>query len=74
MLLSDIVQSDAPLYRNAWAACLSLGAVWLAALLLQTVALQVANKRFARQVVQDPSLAVENVYVDKKGVGHRYYW
>ncbi|GAA5974281.1 hypothetical protein JCM11641_006710 [Rhodosporidiobolus odoratus] len=41
--------SDAPKYRNAWAACLALGAAWLAASIFQTVQYWLTNKRKARE-------------------------
>ncbi|GAA5865058.1 hypothetical protein JCM8547_007698 [Rhodosporidiobolus lusitaniae] len=41
--------SDAPLYRKAWAGCLSLGAVWLASSILQLVQYRLSNKRKQRK-------------------------
>ncbi|KAI1390999.1 MFS general substrate transporter [Hypoxylon trugodes] len=66
--------SDAPLYRRAWAACLALGAVWLATLIIQTLLFKWTNRRFAKKVYEDPSLEAEALYTDRKGRKYRYYW
>ena len=36
--------SDAPLYRKAWAGCLSLGSIWLAGTILQTLQYRWSNE------------------------------
>ncbi|OTA94856.1 hypothetical protein M434DRAFT_10376 [Hypoxylon sp. CO27-5] len=59
--------SDAPLYRRAWAACLALGAVWIATLIIQTSLFKWSNRRFAKKVRDDPSLETEALYTDRKG-------
>ncbi|GAA6008708.1 hypothetical protein JCM10207_001693 [Rhodosporidiobolus poonsookiae] len=41
--------SDAPKYRKAWAACLSLGAVWLATSIFQFTQYWLSNRRKAKQ-------------------------
>ncbi|KAL7625059.1 hypothetical protein AAE478_004273 [Parahypoxylon ruwenzoriense] len=66
--------SDAPLYRRAWAACLSLGAVWLAVLIVQTSLFKWSNRRFARKAREDPELEAEMLYTDRGGRKYRYYW
>ncbi|OTB18984.1 hypothetical protein K445DRAFT_54466 [Daldinia sp. EC12] len=66
--------SDAPLYRRAWAACLSLGAVWIATLIAQTSLFKWSNRRFAKKVREEPSLEAEALYTDRKGRKYRYYW
>ncbi|KAK1764342.1 MFS general substrate transporter [Phialemonium atrogriseum] len=66
--------SDAPLYRKAWAACISLGAVWLALLILQTTAFKWLNRRFARKLQTQPEEDRETLFRDEKGRSYRYYW
>ncbi|KAH6654748.1 major facilitator superfamily domain-containing protein [Truncatella angustata] len=66
--------SDAPLYRKAWAACLALGAVWLAVVLLQTIAFRIASYRYSRRIGNAPELEPRTLYYDKQGRAHRYYW
>ncbi|KAI2621698.1 MFS general substrate transporter [Hypoxylon sp. NC1633] len=66
--------NDAPLYRRAWAACLSLGAVWLATILVQTSLFKWTNRRFAKKVHGDSLLEVEALYKDRRGRRHRFYW
>ncbi|XDG02212.1 hypothetical protein ABKA04_001827 [Annulohypoxylon sp. FPYF3050] len=66
--------SDAPLYRRAWAACLALGAVWIATLIVQVSLFKWSNRRFAKKVRDDPSLEAEALYTDRRGRKHRYYW
>ncbi|KAL2817079.1 major facilitator superfamily domain-containing protein [Aspergillus cavernicola] len=66
--------SDAPLYHKAWIACISLGAVWLAGVTLQTFGFQWANRVFAKKVVDDQAVESELVYTDKRGRSYRYYW
>ncbi|GAA6041782.1 hypothetical protein JCM8097_007158 [Rhodosporidiobolus ruineniae] len=41
--------SDAPRYKKAWAACLSLGAVWLATALIQTSQYWLSNRKKAQR-------------------------
>ncbi|KAL3473945.1 major facilitator superfamily domain-containing protein [Aspergillus californicus] len=66
--------SDAPLYHTAWVACIALGAVWLAGVIIQTFGFQWANRVFARKLVVDHGLESEVVYTDRKGRMYRYYW
>ncbi|KAI1764068.1 MFS general substrate transporter [Hypoxylon sp. FL1150] len=66
--------SDAPLYRKAWAACLSLGAVWLATLIIQTSLFKWINRRFAKKVREDESVEADALYTDRRGRKYRYYW
>ncbi|KAJ0420811.1 major facilitator superfamily domain-containing protein [Aspergillus carlsbadensis] len=66
--------SDAPLYHKAWIICISLGAVWLAGVIVQTIGFQWANRVFARKLVENPELDREVVYTDKRGRGYRFYW
>ncbi|KAJ5781159.1 Major facilitator superfamily domain general substrate transporter [Penicillium paradoxum] len=66
--------SDAPLYRTAWIACISLGAVWLAGIIAQTFGFQWANRRFSRKLANNPELESEIAYIDTKGRKHRYHW
>lgn len=66
--------SDAPLYRKAWAACLALGAVWLATLIIQMSLFKWSNRRFAKKARDDPSLEDEALYTDRRGRKYRYYW
>ena len=41
--------SDAPLYRKAWAGCLSLGSIWLAGTILQTLQYRWSNEKKQRE-------------------------
>ncbi|KAL4887586.1 major facilitator superfamily domain-containing protein [Aspergillus karnatakaensis] len=66
--------SDAPLYRTAWIACISLGAVWLAGVTLQTFGFQWANRVFARKLEANPELEKEVVHTDTRGRKFRYRW
>ncbi|KAI8964039.1 MFS general substrate transporter [Daldinia sp. FL1419] len=66
--------SDSPLYRRAWAACLSLGAVWIVTLVIQTSMFKWSNHRFVKKVRDDPSLEAEALYTDRIGRRYRYYW
>ncbi|KAI0897789.1 MFS general substrate transporter [Annulohypoxylon nitens] len=66
--------SDAPLYRRAWAACLALGAVWIATLIVQVSLFKWSNRRFAKKVRDDPSLEAEALYTDRRGRKYKYYW
>ncbi|KAI4867270.1 MFS general substrate transporter [Hypoxylon rubiginosum] len=66
--------SDAPLYRRAWAACLSLGAVWLATIIVQTLLFKWSNRRFAKKVREDPLAEADALYTDRGGKKYRYYW
>ncbi|OKO92599.1 hypothetical protein PENSUB_12584 [Penicillium subrubescens] len=66
--------SDAPLYRKAWIICISLGAVWLAGVILQTIVFQWANRIFARKLADNAELEREVVHTDKRGQGYRFYW
>ncbi|KAI5865489.1 MFS general substrate transporter [Durotheca rogersii] len=69
--------SDAPLYRRAWSACLALGSVWLATLIVQTALFKWFNRRFAAAVraADDPAaLERDALYTDRHGRKHRYYW
>lgn len=66
--------SDAPLYRTAWAACIALGAVWLATLIIQTGAFIFVNKRAAKKADIEGSEAAEGLYVDRKGRSWKLYW
>ncbi|KAI1495436.1 MFS general substrate transporter [Biscogniauxia marginata] len=66
--------SDAPLYRKAWTACISLGAVWLAVLILQTAAFKWLNLRFARKLQAQPKEDQATLFKDDKGQSYRYYW
>ncbi|OJJ04012.1 hypothetical protein ASPVEDRAFT_891270 [Aspergillus versicolor CBS 583.65] len=61
--------SDAPQYRTAWIACISLGAVWLAVTLLQIIAFKWANWRIERTLTNGDS-----VYTDGRESKYRYYW
>lgn len=45
-----LIQADAPLYRKAWAACLALGALWLASTIFQTVQYKLSNRRILNKV------------------------
>ncbi|KAL5341679.1 major facilitator superfamily domain-containing protein [Aspergillus crustosus] len=65
---------DAPLYRTAWIACISLGAVWLTGVILQTFGFQWANRVFARKLADNPRLEKEVVHTDKRGRKYRFYW
>ncbi|KAJ9150375.1 MFS general substrate transporter [Pleurostoma richardsiae] len=65
--------SDAPLYRKAWAACISLGAVWLGVLILQTGAFKWLNRGFARKVQDQPELESKALFTNGKGHKFRYY-
>ena len=66
--------SDAPLYRNAWIACISLGVVWLAVIVLQTLGFKLANRTFAKKLVDEPELDSKALFTDGKGKRYRYYW
>ncbi|KAJ9144773.1 MFS general substrate transporter [Coniochaeta hoffmannii] len=66
--------SDAPLYRKAWAACISLGAVWLGILILQTAAFKWLNRRFIQRVKEQPELESKALFTNGKGQKFRYYW
>ncbi|KAL2289318.1 hypothetical protein FJTKL_02322 [Diaporthe vaccinii] len=66
--------SDAPLYRKAWAACISLGVVWLAALILQTAAFKCLNRRFAREARLRTEDDPELLFKHERGRSYRYYW
>ncbi|CEL02569.1 hypothetical protein ASPCAL03737 [Aspergillus calidoustus] len=66
--------SDAPLYRNAWIICISLGAVWLAGVIVQTIGFQWANRVFAGKLAENPELEREVVHTDKRGRAYRFYW
>lgn len=64
--------SDAPLYRKAWIACLSLAGVWLAVLIVQVIAFQFVNRR---QATDDSKPSEGDVlYVDGNGRKFKYYW
>lgn len=69
-----VYQSDAPLYRRAWAACLALGGVWLATIIVQTILFKLSNRRFAKKVKEGLQSESEGLYVDRKDHTHRYYW
>lgn len=66
--------SDAPLYRNAWIACLSLGAVWLAVVILQVSAFKVVNKKHTNRKIGDSEDHQETLYTDERGRQYLYYW
>ena len=67
--------SDAPLNRRAWAACLSLGAVWLATLIVQTVAFVLVNRRDAsKDRRQESEVESNGLYLDRQGRRWRLYW
>ncbi|KAL5408500.1 hypothetical protein PMIN03_006469 [Paraphaeosphaeria minitans] len=66
--------SDAPLYRNAWIACLSLGAVWLAVVILQVLGFKIANGKHAKRKAEGHEDEQESLYIDEKGRRHLYYW
>ncbi|OJJ42213.1 hypothetical protein ASPZODRAFT_2122598 [Penicilliopsis zonata CBS 506.65] len=66
--------SDAPLYRTAWTACISLGAVWLLVLIIQSTINYVSDRRFVRRLRDHPELESEALYTDSRGQKHRYYW
>ncbi|SPO06183.1 related to nicotinamide mononucleotide permease [Cephalotrichum gorgonifer] len=66
--------SDAPLYRRAWIACLSLAAVWILGVIIQTFLFRVSNRRFAKEVIEKPELEAEVAYIDRTGRKYRYYW
>ncbi|KAL2841006.1 major facilitator superfamily domain-containing protein [Aspergillus pseudoustus] len=66
--------SDAPLYHTAWIICISLGAIWLAGVILQTIVFQWANRVFARKLDENPELEKEVVRTDKRGRRYRFYW
>ncbi|KAH7074042.1 major facilitator superfamily domain-containing protein [Paraphoma chrysanthemicola] len=65
--------SDAPLYRKAWIACLSLAGVWLAVVIGQTIAFQWANVRYIRRSTGKNGPEEEQLYVDRKGKKYLYY-
>ncbi|OQE10556.1 hypothetical protein PENVUL_c004G00909 [Penicillium vulpinum] len=66
--------SDAPLYHTAWIACISLGAVWLAGIIIQEFSFQWANQLFAKKLANDPALESEVTHKDRNGRKYRYYW
>lgn len=66
-------QSDAPLYRKAWVACLALAAVWLTMLVVQTGLFTWYNRRFANRVRMEPEQESKALYVNRKGRKYRYY-
>lgn len=66
--------SDAPLYRNAWIACLSLGAVWLTVVILQVLGFKIANKKYANRESKQTEGEEETLYTDATGRKHLYYW
>jgi MFS family permease len=66
--------SDAPLYRKAWIACLSLAGVWLAVVIGQTIAFQWANARYIKRHSGNHDPEAEQLYVDRKGRQFLYYW
>ncbi|KAL4996638.1 major facilitator superfamily domain-containing protein [Aspergillus recurvatus] len=51
--------SDAPLYKTAWAACISLGAVWLAVTVLQVLGYRWTNRVFAKKTLNQEDLEAE---------------
>ena len=69
-----IVKSDAPLYRKAWIACLSLAAVWIVTIITQTSLFQLSNRRFRKELEGRPELESEIVFSDRKGRKNKYYW
>lgn len=66
--------SDAPLYHKAWIACLSLAAVWLAAVIAQVFAFKWANRRYANSQVKHEGEEEDTLFVDSKGRRFLYYW
>lgn len=61
-------QSDAPLYRKAWAACLSLGAVWLAVTIFQTIQYALSNRAISKrekdaEKIDAASQSVQRYYI-----------
>lgn len=67
-------QSDAPLYHNAWIACLSLGAIWLAVLIIQTFTFKWFNYCLAKKRENNVEIESQELFTDSKGKKHRYYW
>ncbi|CAH0003970.1 unnamed protein product [Clonostachys byssicola] len=65
---------DAPLYKRAWAACISLAVIWLVAVSLQTTALKVVNRRWANQYNPDENAESDARYTDRHGRKHLNYW
>ncbi|KAL3457529.1 major facilitator superfamily domain-containing protein [Aspergillus heterothallicus] len=66
--------SDAPLYHTAWIVCISLGAVWLAGVIAQTIVFQLANRAFARKLADHPEMEKDAVRTDRSGMRYRFYW
>ncbi|KAL5380456.1 hypothetical protein DPSP01_007777 [Paraphaeosphaeria sporulosa] len=62
--------SDAPLYRNAWIACLSLEAVWITVIIVQVVGFNIANNKHARQKAEQAAEEEETLYTDAQGRKH----
>ncbi|CAH0015696.1 unnamed protein product [Clonostachys rhizophaga] len=67
---------DAPLYKRAWAACISLAVIWLVAVSFQTTALKFANRRWANQNSDshDENTESDARYTDRGGRKHLNYW
>ncbi|VUC26933.1 unnamed protein product [Clonostachys rosea] len=67
---------DAPLYRRAWAACISLAVIWLVAVSLQITALKFANRRWTKQGsdTHDENAEDDARYTDRRGRKHLNYW
>ncbi|KAK7210729.1 hypothetical protein V2G26_017907 [Clonostachys chloroleuca] len=67
---------DAPLYKRAWAACISLAVIWLVAVSLQTTALKFANRRWVNQNSDshDENTESDARYTDHHGRKHLNYW
>ncbi|PKS06187.1 hypothetical protein jhhlp_007504 [Lomentospora prolificans] len=66
--------SDAPLYRKAWIACLSLAAVWVATITTQVFLFKLSNRRFQKELESRQELESEVAFSNRKGHKYRYYW
>ncbi|KAI0011194.1 MFS general substrate transporter [Xylariaceae sp. FL0662B] len=66
--------SDAPLYRKAWVACLVLGGVWLATVIIQILLFKWSNKRFAEKKKNGQETDSDALYTDRHGRKYGYYW
>ena len=66
--------SDAPLYRKAWIACLSLAAVWLTFVIGQVIAFKWANQRYIKKQADQKGEEEETLVVDRNGRKYLYYW
>ncbi|KAL4909684.1 major facilitator superfamily domain-containing protein [Aspergillus multicolor] len=70
--------SDSPLYKTAWTACISLGAVWLAVTIIQILGFRWANRVYAKKTHNgendESELEAELAHVDEKGRKVRYFW